>query len=1088
MKKSRTIMSRFMAALLLCTLSTAVWAVNTKTRVAQVTDTVKLTEDVDYIIESATPFNEKGVVDIVNTNHAVLILDSVKPSNVTNAILKRIKINGANATKGNNCQVKLYNRGSIILPYKENCFPLTTYTEPNFQGDSCTTYTSGSSGGYMKTLNNATLNNRIRSFKLKRGYMVTFANKGAGRGYSRCFIAADKDLEVKELPGILDRSISSYRLFTWFDTGKVGLANDTRAEAVKALNVTSCYSFGLGESRAPDAECVPHHIYEDWPSSSACGQVSYSPHLKTNNEPRNSADDHPQTLDDILNNWENLMATGMRLCTPSSWDGSDYWNGTGFLKQFLDSIDARGWRCDIVDMHCYWPEGNFPNLNNWHIGNRPIWISEWCWGASWNNNGAFANGVTETQVRDALQRICNTLNNMDYVERYFYWNSERDPSKLYKNGQLTPAGQMYANLNSGVGYNGKYNYIPKVPTQRAPGSLSMTYDQTTNTATLSWYEYNGEMNASITVQRKRGTGAWEDIADIERKEVAARYTYVDEDSHAGDQYQVIVIDANNKKYTTNTVTAVNFDMQVGDAIEMEDGTTKYLGGNIFVNGDFDLGLYGWTDGEGNPIAAPFFQVPAVGSIDGGSYLQAYGHGTGGNKTNYSQAVKTVFDIEPYSDYYYSGSFCNGSTSQYIYCNTDGTTNNTQCCYGNKNYTTNWDTQYKILNSGENTKLLLFFRNLQRKAQVDKLIFAKLFSTREEAIADGVAKAKLRAEAFQGFNALKPSLNADLAQQVAAINGTDEAALEALKLCNANALKAYRNLRVIDSLIVVGNAVVPFQFDRHEAVTDAIVRAQAANTISEVNDAAVRLTRVLYQYISMKPKSGVNNSNFAATANYWTKCGTYTGGDQRRNTADGKTFWNAWWSGLNAAEGENQTMEIQQEVKNLAEGYYAVQCEAMTEHYCLSDQHAYITSGDMTAVSPVLTADYYDLPTVTKEQIWQKLTTTPVYVAEGGSVTIGFKSSKLNAVDGAWHQVGGDGSSTYKDVTDNREGWWGATSFVLNTCTPQSPDGILLPTTEKAGATDGLYTIDGRIMNDESQLSNGIYIRVVNGKARKIVIK
>ena len=364
MKKSRTIMSRFMAALLLCTLSTAVWAVNTKTRVAQVTDTVKLTEDVDYIIESATPFNEKGVVDIVNTNHAVLILDSVKPSNVTNAILKRIKINGANATKGNNCQVKLYNRGSIILPYKENCFPLTTYTEPNFQGDSCTTYTSGSSGGYMKTLNNATLNNRIRSFKLKRGYMVTFANKGAGRGYSRCFIAADKDLEVKELPGILDRSISSYRLFTWFDTGKVGLANDTRAEAVKALNVTSCYSFGLGESRAPDAECVPHHIYEDWPSSSACGQVSYSPHLKTNNEPRNSADDHPQTLDDILNNWENLMATGMRLCTPSSWDGSDYWNGTGFLKQFLDSIDARGWRCDIVDMHCYWPEGNFPNLNN----------------------------------------------------------------------------------------------------------------------------------------------------------------------------------------------------------------------------------------------------------------------------------------------------------------------------------------------------------------------------------------------------------------------------------------------------------------------------------------------------------------------------------------------------------------------------------------------------------------------------------------------------------------------------------------------------------------------------------------------------
>ena len=61
---------------------------------------------------------------------------------------------------------------------------------------------------------------------------------------------------------------------------------------------------------------------------------------------------------------------------------------------------------------------------------RPIWISEWVWGASWNNNGIF--GVAQGTYRDnptanqlnqnktAVQNICSKLNSWDYVERYFY--------------------------------------------------------------------------------------------------------------------------------------------------------------------------------------------------------------------------------------------------------------------------------------------------------------------------------------------------------------------------------------------------------------------------------------------------------------------------------------------------------------------------------------------------------------------------------------------------------------------------------------------------------------------------------------------
>ena len=96
--------------------------------------------------------------------------------------------------------------------------------------------------------------------------------------------------------------------------------------------------------------------------------------MKTNNEPGNSADDHPQSVDVVLDNWQNLMRTGMRLCSESSHDGS--WS---HLRAFIDSIDARGWRCDLLDLHCYWGAPSFNDFSGYYnsYGGRPIWISEW---------------------------------------------------------------------------------------------------------------------------------------------------------------------------------------------------------------------------------------------------------------------------------------------------------------------------------------------------------------------------------------------------------------------------------------------------------------------------------------------------------------------------------------------------------------------------------------------------------------------------------------------------------------------------------------------------------------------------------------
>ena len=261
------------------------FAVNGKATVAQVTGTITLTDDVDYIVSSTTPFASNGVVDIVNTDHAVLILANMKPSAAIRLLAQHVRVNGEKAVNNTNCQVKLYNRGCIILPYGNDVKPLTVYSEQNFQGEAVNDFGLEHSGGYMNTLTAKKLNNRIRSFKLKRGYMVTFANRAGGRGYSRCFIAADQDIEMATLPGVLDNSISSYRVFKWYDAGKKQLANDLNTSTLAALNVQSSYTWSQGSNLAPDYECVPNHIYEDYLSSSAIGQATWSPHTKNNNEP-----------------------------------------------------------------------------------------------------------------------------------------------------------------------------------------------------------------------------------------------------------------------------------------------------------------------------------------------------------------------------------------------------------------------------------------------------------------------------------------------------------------------------------------------------------------------------------------------------------------------------------------------------------------------------------------------------------------------------------------------------------------------------------------------------------------------------------
>ena len=469
----------------------------------QVTSGVSLTEAVDFHIAGITPFATAGSVDIIHPD-AVLIIDKIKPSLVLERHMQNIYINGEAAKNNVNCQVRMYNTGAIIFPYGKDFKPLTVYSEQNFGGTAVNDFGLENSNGYMNTLTDAKLNNAIRSFKLKRGYMVTFSIGKAGRGYSRCFIADHADLEFATLPAVLDERISSYRVFKWNNAQKKGLASDTGAEGNQVLNSAWCYDWGTGQDRGVDTETVPHKIHKNWPGVADCGRVTFSPHMKTDNEPGNSADDTPCSVADVLGYWEDAMATGMRLCSPSSHDGSLNW-----LREFMDEIDARGWRCDILDMHCYWDTGSFPWLESWYNDyKRPIWISEFVWGASWNGNGIFANSdrsfsqAAQQRNYDGMRPILENLNRWPWVERYAYWNSEADCSKIYKYGTgLSLLGEFYAEMNSGLGYNENYQYIPKVVC-KAPADLTVTMPPASKVASLRWQHPNGEMTKYAVVERK----------------------------------------------------------------------------------------------------------------------------------------------------------------------------------------------------------------------------------------------------------------------------------------------------------------------------------------------------------------------------------------------------------------------------------------------------------------------------------------------------------------------------------------------------------------------------------------------------------
>ncbi len=1003
------------AAVLSLSLSLSAGAAQTKQTVSQVTSEVTLTGEVDYIVTSSTPFGASGVIDIADTEHSVLILSNVVPSRAA-TMLSHVRIGGRAAVNNSNCMVRIYAGGSIILPYSSDIKPLTVYT-----GTDCTGETAQYGVGNRVSLRGNAMNNNIRSFTLKRGYMVCFMTRADGTGYSRVFIADSEDKTVN-LPAILSGTISALRVQQWNDSGKKGYAGNA-TDANTALKTTWCYNWDAGINVWADREYVTQHHHEGWPGISDVGNNGTSANILGNNEPDNTGDDREQvnTVEEVLATWPQMMATGRRLGSPAM--SSDL----NWLYRFIDSIDARGWRCDFVVMHCYW----YSDWSSWlntlrtvhNRTKRPIWITEMNYGANWtgwpagdDRSGSDANFAIEKQH---FAPVVDGLEETDWLERYAVYNWVQDCRSVYLNGKLTPMGEYYAARETGIAYNPAYEVVPTMPKCYDPDNLVAVYNKDDATTTLTWHDYNGEYNRSMLIERRVSSSLWETVAEITPKEEEADYEYTDTTSPYGTVYRIHIADASGRgRYTGEAASAIT-DVEPGDALTA-DGQTFYVGGNIFVNGDFDLGLSHWTDASGNALSAPWFEAVPRGGMGGGSYLQAWGNGD----NTAPQSLRSVVDVKPETYYYCSLAGRGVSGTVRLSLSTNGT-RETQRLVALSN-TSDWAVQSSITNSMVYQYCIVNMRDLAATAQIDRIMLCELFTTREAALADAAEKARARAEAFKAFNTRHAGMNAWLDARMAE-PGCSAADIEA-------AIATVQTAGVaVDSLRLLHAQSQPL-FSDGLMTDDAGGGLTWAERIDALDSEPDLAASVLAGFLAARDEAcpvtvlddAVKSPSFSGSTTGWNlSAGTYRGGRQNTATVAGRTCWSALWTNVSAAEGSGTTLAVNQSLGGLSHGYYQLECKASTQHYCISDQHAFLTVDTVTAVSPVMSLALQDIPSVDDRGKWETLVTPPVYVADGADVTIGFESSKAGATDNMW--------MAYANTTnsgDNREGWWCATDFSL----------------------------------------------------------
>lgn len=378
---------------------------------------------------------------------AYLVFTSIRPSVVATTLLSRVQIARAAAVVGGNCRVVPYGDGTVIVPHGTSFRPLTLYSGPHFTGAS----TSLTSYVYFRGAGLGSWLGAVQSFRLKRGYAVTLAEREDGTGFSRNYVAADGDVEMGLLPPELSDRVRFVYVIPWRWTSKKGIAGDIES----GLNVGWKYNWNLNQNSTADLEYVPIKQNRWWPGLNQDWRARGSVHLLGFNEP-DRPDQANLSVADALAAWPELLATGLRVGSPAPSDGGR----NSWLYPFLQQADAAGLRVDFVAVHYYWcynpadPAGAANQFYNFLKATydqvkRPIWITEWNNGANWTS----CADPTFAQQQACIAAMIQMLEDTPWVERYALFNWVEDVRRVkWDDGSLTPAGVTYRDQPSRIGY------------------------------------------------------------------------------------------------------------------------------------------------------------------------------------------------------------------------------------------------------------------------------------------------------------------------------------------------------------------------------------------------------------------------------------------------------------------------------------------------------------------------------------------------------------------------------------------------------------------------------------------------------------
>ena len=364
--------------------------------------------------------------------------------------LGQLKINGSAAVYQTNLRLDhYYLNGCVIRANLASTTPLTVYNGINKLGNSANiTVNTIHSGSAIA----GSMNNRIKSFVLKKGFMATFAIEEDGTGKSKNYIASEADLVINILPKTLLNTISFIRVMPWnwvSKKGRTGLGTD--------LNTSWRYQWNNNESSSLDTEFAPMA----WGGSAADDDTDIAKYIGKYNSTHvmgfNEADacfgqsgqyGNPKlcVVEEAVRLYKNLMKTGMRLVSPNGTEGA----ATTWLKDFNDKAKLQDIRMDVIGVHWYdW--GSNPSVNTnptatqvfnrfksyltsvYNLYGLPIWISEFN-----------ANPYRSTAIQQGFMELALPyLETLSYVERYNWFQPNPTPQIDDDNATNVGTGEFY---------------------------------------------------------------------------------------------------------------------------------------------------------------------------------------------------------------------------------------------------------------------------------------------------------------------------------------------------------------------------------------------------------------------------------------------------------------------------------------------------------------------------------------------------------------------------------------------------------------------------------------------------------------------